>query len=167
MQEEDKIAPIASLPQLREDLPLQRIAWRIQKVCWVGIVMIMIFIALGLFGEGPLSKVRKTRGSTTLEYERFARDEGKMETVVRLKAGATPAEVRIPLNYLARFKIDKVFPETFESKISGNALVYFFEPEKSASLNIQFFLVPQDPGPVKGNWSVNEVTFELSQFIYP
>lgn len=167
MREEDKIVPITSLPQLHEDLRLQHTAWRIQKVCWGAIVLTMIFIALGLFGEGPLSTVRETSGSITLEYERFSRDEGKMETVVRLKDGANRAEVHIPLNYLARFKIEKVFPETFESKISGNALVYFFEPEKSASLNIRFFLVPQRPGPVKGNWSVNEATFELSQFIYP
>lgn len=167
MQEKDKIERVASLPQLHEDIPLQRTAWKIQKVCWVVIVLLMIVIAAGIFGDGPLSSVRETRGSISMEYERFSRDKGEMETVIHVKGTEGRIEVRIPLDYLARFKIDKIFPETFESKISGNEIVYSFDTGNSPTLNIHFFLFPQTLGSVKGRWTVNQTVFEPSHFIYP
>lgn len=167
MQEEDKIEHVRSLPQVKEDLPLQKTAWKIQKVCWVIIAVFMLLIASGLFGNGPLSQVRETKNNITLEYERFSRYQGAITTTIRLTAAEPVVNVSIPVAYLSGFQLETVFPESYESKIEDGAVIYSFDTGNNRTLTIHFFAHPERPGIIKGNWTVNRSTFPVSHLIYP
>ncbi|QEC53896.1 hypothetical protein EDD80_10871 [Anseongella ginsenosidimutans] len=167
MQEEDKIEPVKSLPQVKENLPLQRTAFKIQKVCWVVILAVTLLIGLGFFGNGPVSKVMSAKENITLEYERFSRYQGQMKTTIHLEGGPRIANIRIPITYLSGFKLETVFPESYESKIEGDAIVYSFDTGNNQSLTIHFFACPERSGLIEGTWTVNQQAFPLTHIIYP
>ncbi|MFS8616953.1 MAG: hypothetical protein FWJ85_09020 [Solitalea sp.] len=173
MAEEENIEPVRSTPSLHEALPLQRMAWKIQKVCWVVIGTLMVLIALGLFGNGPISKVRETKQHVTMEYERFARSRSAVVTSVYISGspaeGGSPAQatIGIPLPYLSEFELETVVPESYETEIGNNAIYYRFDVPDSAVLTVRFFSHPQNQGSVKGNWTVNGIPFPVHHFIYP
>src|SRR5690606_3944119 len=191
MAEEENIEPVRSTPSLQEALPLQRMAWKIQKVCWVVIGTLMVLIALGLFGNGPISKVREIKQHVTMEYERFARSRSAVVTSVYISdsqagggsqagsgsqaGGDSPAEdgspaqttIGIPLPYLSEFELETVVPESYETEIGNNAIYYRFDMPDSAALTVRFFFHPQNQGSVKGNWTVNGIPFSVHHFIYP
>lgn len=167
MQEEDNIERVRSIPQIPEDIGLQKIAWKIQKVCWVIIVVVMLLIAAGVFGNGPLSNVREIKKNITVEYERFSRHKGEIKTTIHLTGVQQHVNVSIPVTYLSAFKLETVFPGSYESKIESGAVLYTFDSGNSTSLTIHFFAHPEKSGLIRGNWIVNKAPFQLTHFIYP
>ncbi|HYH56429.1 MAG TPA: hypothetical protein VD772_07445, partial [Anseongella sp.] len=66
MEFEDKIEKVKAPPEVDEDLPMHIKGWKVQRVCWYIISGLLLLIALGVFGEGPLSRVRDTSGGAIL-----------------------------------------------------------------------------------------------------
>jgi hypothetical protein len=59
--------------QIDEDLAFQRREWKIQRVGWGAMALVIIAALLGVFGTGPLSNATLEREGLRLEYERFCR----------------------------------------------------------------------------------------------
>ena len=60
--------------QLCENLGQQRTEWAVTRVLWPLLYALLIAIAFGLLGQGPLAraKVEGENGALILEYKRFA-----------------------------------------------------------------------------------------------
>lgn len=167
MAAEERIERTASLPGLDEDLQLQIRGWKVQRVCWFFLLLLLILTGMGLFGEGVLSKRRLMAEQVSFEYERFPRYSNETEVLIRMRSPGPRAEVEIPLAYLSCFKTEEVFPAVFERKVKGDDLSYSFDTGGKDSLLIAFRLTPQKRGSVSAEWNVNGTDLRVSHFIYP
>ena len=49
--------------------------WRVKRVGWVVLAILVLAGAAGLFGDGPLSSTIRSANGLTLEFDRFVRRE--------------------------------------------------------------------------------------------
>src|SRR6478736_7285825 len=61
--------------EIEEDLQLTEISWKIQRAGWVLLLLFVSSAALGVFGNGLLSKVHRQWNEYSVGYERFGRYE--------------------------------------------------------------------------------------------
>ena len=61
--------------QIDENLQFQQREWRTSRAAWIVLLLTMAAMALGLFGNGPLSEARAGEPGDALwvEYSRFGR----------------------------------------------------------------------------------------------
>lgn len=152
--------------EIQEYLDSQERGWRTQRIGWVIILALVVLAALGLFGDGVASKKTVTQSGTTVEYERFYRQEAIMELKVDLaQAPGSRSVIAFPNQYLEKFTIESIVPEPRENRVENRQVAYFFEG--TPPMKVVFRLVPQRAGSIDGSVRVNNLTIPLTHFIYP
>lgn len=165
-QQEHTVEIIKPDVELDESLDLHEKSWKIQRVGWFLIFTLMGLAAIGLFGEGPVSKRTANVNGARIQYERFFRHEARMEVTVDLQAtGAEGAIVSFSNAYLKNFRVESILPEPKSNTIEQDHVNYQFEG--SAPMHVVFYLVPQQMGTIKGTMQVNNRSIPLNHFIYP
>ncbi|MBK1438432.1 hypothetical protein JHJ32_00405 [Parapedobacter sp. ISTM3] len=166
MQKIHQVEKIEHTLELDEKLSHQQKGWNVQRVCGILILIVVVLTALGLFGNGLLSKRQLANGGTALRYDRFLRYE-KETTITWQLSGRDEIEILIPMRYLDAFKIEKITPEGYESRIVNGNVSYTFTVAGAGETAIYFYLNPQKAGSVADTWRVNDQAFEITHFIYP
>ena len=152
--------------EINEDIPLHEKGWIWQRIGWFLILLLVILAATGFFGDGVVSKKTISGSHTTLAYERFYRQEARMEIKVGLRQpGGTLAAVSFPNSYLEQFRIESIQPEPKEILLRGNSTHYLFPG--TDSMTLVFYLVPQSSGSVSGTIGINNRPYPITHFIYP
>ena len=152
--------------ELDENIALQAIAWKIQRVGYGVLFLIPILALIGLFGNGFLSTTTIQRASSELEYEKLFRNEAKMNLRIRVSQNSDSLiRISFPVDYLSKFQIETVFPEPKENIVSNEDVHYLFDAQGAAE--VVFTLIPQRAGKINGDVTVNAEKYHLSQFIYP
>ncbi|MFC7525341.1 hypothetical protein ACFQRK_15375 [Parapedobacter sp. GCM10030251] len=161
-----KIERIKHSLELDEKLDHQQKGWMVQKICSIGIGIIVVLTALGLFGDGWLSSKKIVINGTSLHYEKFLRYEKEMNIGWAI-TDQKEVQFLIPMRYLDHFKIEKVVPESYETAITEGYVSYTFKANPAAQTLVRFYLNPQKTGSVRGEWLVNKQSFKFMHFIYP
>jgi hypothetical protein len=168
--------PVLDGLQIEEDIAFQRRSWRVQRVAWAVMALILLAGLLGVFGSGPLSQATASMpGVLAVEYQRFARYDTPDTLSIRLEPAATggPA-VRVGLDraYLDHSKIDSMVPPPARVHGAGDRLVYEFPiAEPGRPLTITLALEPQQIGIVHGRVTLERdggvETVSFRQLVYP
>ena len=152
--------------ELDEKLSSQLNDWKAQKIGALAIMAVIVLTALGLFGNGLLSAKKVEQAGITLQYEQFLRRTKEMDIQWQLTNGQQPV-FRIPIDYLAQFKIDKIVPEGYKTQLNDAYVTYTFDADRPVGTLIHFYLTPQQTGSVAGVWTVDSERFQIKHFIYP
>jgi hypothetical protein len=159
-----KIEKFEHTLELDERVDLHKKGWVIQRVLWIVYGLFIIVAALGLFGNGPLSKVKKNAGKSFIEFERFAR----YSNITELKIFAQPVngsnKVVFPIKYLQDFQVEKIIPQPESQNIKADQLIYVFP---NSPVNIAFEFKPEKVGMIESEIQINQTNIKLSQIIYP
>ncbi len=153
--------------EIEEHLSIQERGWQIQAVGLYFILAMVLTAAVGLYGDGLISKKRVSDKDTTVEYQRFYRFQSRMELKVELTqtSGGNNVMVTFPGKYLESFQVDSILPEPAKNVISGEQLQYYFNGTGNST--ITFYLIPRSIGAIHGAIEVNNSRFELNHFIFP
>ena len=114
--------------EIEEHLSMQERGWKVQKVGLYFIFAMVLAAAVGLYGDGPLSKRKLSQNNATVEFERFYRFEAQMELKVEVNAftNADGLSVMFPAKYLDHFQVESILPEPEKTVVEGDQLVYLF-----------------------------------------
>jgi hypothetical protein len=150
--------------QLKEEQDLHEKGWVIQRVGWVIMFAIVLAGALGLFGEGLISKQKSSNEAVSVEFERFFRYEAEMD--IRIQSSEHIASVTLPQQYIKNFRTLRFEPEPENTTTINDGVVYNFLPGNNRILTI--YLDPKSYGTISGTLKVNGTSnFNLNHFIYP
>ncbi len=159
--------------EIDEDLEFQGREWRVQRVLWVGCVLVLVLGLVGVFGGGPISSVDHASGddSVSVEYHRFVRHDGRASLRFRVDAShASDQEVAVWIDqrFLDRVQIESVSPQPASMQSDGDRMTWVFEiPEGSEVMNATFAYRPQHIGRIPGEGGSGESTVDIGQFAYP
>lgn len=164
--------PRASSPSLHlnDDLRQQKIEWRIQRIVWPLMTVLLLAIVAGLLGQGPIARAQagSEQAGITMEYHRFLRRQAPDTLELRLLASSDRVRLHIDARYLDAVELKRVFPEP-ETVLSGTdatTLEFAGRPGQWTVVHIE--LKPQEIGGVKGWVAVDERAHQpFSQFVYP
>lgn len=160
--------------EVEEDIAFERKEWKVERVAWVVMLLVVLAAAGGLFGNGLFSRTTKSTpdGQLEIAYQRFARSGGRTTIEVTVTpAVAQEGEVTVLLsrNYLSRFQIRQVTPEPDSTESVGESLAFTFQVgDDSAPHEVEFNLEPEAVGRSRGTVAVaKRPPLPFSQFVYP
>jgi hypothetical protein len=156
------------------DLPFERRWWRVQRICWFVLTVLLLGGLAGLLGNGPLSKatVGPPGSMVEIHYERLARRETPAILELHLhRQAVAPGQVRIRLNseMVNRLRIKSIMPTPLatESLADGARFTFQTDPTDS-SATVVFIQDPSHPGVIEGEVAVEGAeAVHLRQFVYP
>lgn len=159
--------------EIHEDFEFEQRQWRVQRIGWVVMGLLVVAALLGVFGTGILSRSQLgSGGPLEVEYERFSRLLSP--STLRLRVEAAPGddqmvEVWLDQRYLERFQIERVTPQPDSVEALSDRLNYSFKVTDSGQpVEISFNLRATEIGLVRGQVGLPEQQpLSFSQFIYP
>jgi hypothetical protein len=155
--------------EIEQQLEVQEASWRLQRIGWVGMVLLLVVALAGGFGRGPWSRARVgAPGGLEVDYGRFERRTQEARLVVRL--GPQPAglvRLWIDGDYLARQPLQNMLPQPERMALSSGRLILDLRVSGDRP-EIRIDTRPERFGRQRGRLGLldgPEVAFE--QFVYP
>jgi hypothetical protein len=160
--------------QVGEDVDFLRRAWRVQRVGWAVLVVVLLAALLGLTGTGPLSQAAAGAegGPLRAEYERFVRANSVTDLRVHLGPGV-PREGRARLwfdrQYLHKVEVTGVVPDPESVEVGSDRVTYvFLAAEAGGPVEVAFDLKPMRFGSWRGRIGAGDAEpVPLRHFVYP
>ena len=160
--------------EIQQDLPHERLEWRIERVAWVTMALVLLAGLLGLLGPGPLSSATADARDSALrvEYNRFERYQSPSMLRVHLAPGAArdgKARLWLSRGYVENIELRHIDPEPESVEVEHDRLIYTFSlPEATRPTAVtfrfegnKFWRLPVSVG-LDGGPHLN-----LRQFFYP
>lgn len=157
---------------IEEDIELEHTNWKMQRVGWVLMTLLIIAALLGFFGKGGLAIVNnKTAGDSEtgleVEYEKFLRRGAPSELTVSLAGeSASVKQIRFSKDFFDRVRVEQVIPEPAEVIMEDEGISYYFNLSGN-NPQIKFYLKPMKMGNMHLLVQQQNKQVSLSQFVYP
>lgn len=166
---------------IRDSLGFERVEWRLSRLGWIIMTLVVLAGLVGVFGDGPLSEARSTSSNGRLEltYSRIIRNQGLNQLEVRWDQDAEePTRLRISQDFLVSNQLVAINPPPTTSFAQGGDMIYEFpspgprghasEQHSVGSLKVRIDLRPTGgPGTRHATISVDESFVHISQFAFP
>ncbi len=163
---ESRFYPIA------EDMPAQRVTWRVQRIGWIGFALTCAAAMLGLFGDGFLarSQITDPTGRLRIDYDRIERREAS--SLLRIRADKLPpggeALVRYGRGFVDTRSLRATDPAPLRAAGDAAGLVHAYAVPPSGSIEISVEYRPREPGATTARIGLDggpELT--IDQFVLP
>ena len=157
--------------EIWQDLAFERRQWKVQRVGWIVIAIILLLALLGVFGNGPLSHAETSAGALRAEYERFTHADAPTTLHIHVRAPGQ-GNVRLAINrdYLDAIPIQHIRPAPLRVESAGNDQVYEFAAPDAGDLHVSIDASPQAPSlptAVVRLQGANAATLGFRQVVYP
>ncbi len=160
--------------EIYQDLAFQEREWKVQRIGWAIMLLVILLALLGLFGTGPIStgSAEGGDGAISAGYERFIRHDGRTTLTLEVDGDqAANNEVRlwVSQDYLDAMEIQQISPQPSEAIAAGDRVIYVFPiDDPSSTLSVSFSLRPQDMGRITGEAGVPDgPSLSFSNLSYP
>jgi hypothetical protein len=160
--------------EIAQDLDFQRKEWRIQRISWVVMALLILAALLGLTGSGILARatIGDAESRLQLEYSRFDRLEAPTTLELQIAGDAVTeeqVELWVDRGYLQSVQVEQVVPEPEEVRSEGDHLTYVFGVDAPGQpVTITFDLRHTNFGPKSGQVGLgNEPALSFSQLVFP
>ena len=161
----EKIERIKTSLQIEEDINLQIKGWIFQRIGWGLMLIFLMLAALGLFGNGILSKRTLAREGVTINYERFFRYDAETEIEIEVLNAQGNINIAMPASFTRSYKVETIIPEPTVQRINNDSTEYVFAAGGKSKITL--FVVTRKRGSIQTTIRVNETGFPLKTFIYP
>jgi hypothetical protein len=155
--------------EVAEDPVFERRSWRIERIGWVCMALVILAGLAGLLGSGPLGRGTHTEGALVLQYQRFARMEAPMRLELSFGADAVrdgKARVWIERRYLERVKLERVVPQPETVEAGAERLTYVFAAQPQGG-SATFHLQSETFGRLQGRVGAARSIVSFAQIVYP
>jgi hypothetical protein len=158
--------------QLDDDLPGQRREWRVERVGWVAMGLIVAAALLGVFGGGPLSHAYARADGVELRYERFQREQAPDAWRLAVDPALTRGgrfHVRVDQTLLDVLELDRIEPQPVAQVAGPGYVDSVFDAhggDRPASVDFRFR--PARIGRITGRVTIDDgAPLFIDQFVYP
>jgi hypothetical protein len=151
--------------QIDEKIRMQENGWKVQAAGLIFILVLVLSAAIGLFGDGVISKKKLAENSIEIEYQKFYRFEARMELKIKSENATEGLMISFPNSYLEHFEIESILPEPSSNKFESDKVQYRFAGKDH--IDVTFYLIPRKVGNIEGSLQVSENQFQINHFIFP
>lgn len=158
---------------IEEDVPFQERAWRVERVGWTVMALVIAAALAGVLGPGPFSKTELSDRSVKMkaEFNRFERYQSPVILKVRIDpAVVSGEEVPLTLNrgFVDEVEMKHIDPEPERIETSGAHLNYYFAASSNSPAHITFHYEPNRFGKMPVELSAGQnIKLSFEQFYFP
>jgi len=154
--------------QVNEDMDFQRLEWRIERIGWIILALVISAALLGLLGNGPLSASVKTAGTVEVKYDRFLHRNAPCLYRIHLKPRDADTAIHVNREFLDSVKLDQIVPQPSEVELAADGILLHFETRAPAAGVVTIPFEPQAAGLLHFRIRVgSERPIGLTQIVYP
>ncbi|MCC2642374.1 MAG: hypothetical protein K0S45_2787 [Nitrospira sp.] len=159
--------------EFEQDLPFQFQAWRLQRVGWGLLALILLAASVGLFGHGMLADatVHDSLEVLKVDYQRFLRYDTPTFFTITLPAPArTDDSVRVQLHdqYLKDVTLHEVMPAPAKVTRTAEGIEFEFHVSQSDSAVLRFSASMKTMGAVTGLIrTMDQDWLWFTHYVYP
>jgi hypothetical protein len=160
--------------EIDEDVAFQAREWKVERIAWVGLGLVILLALAGLFGHGPISWTSASTddGSLEVAFERFGRRGGSQDLVITAAASAADGgqwEIDMSLAYSETMDIDSITPQPESVEAVDGAVRYtFIQPEPGVDLEATFSVTPDGMWNTSGDIGFADgPSVRVSHFLFP
>ncbi|HZW10508.1 MAG TPA: hypothetical protein VFF69_11455 [Phycisphaerales bacterium] len=130
--------------QVHQDLPHERLEWKLERVGWVVMALALLAALAGLLGPGPLSRATAGQDGSPLwvQYNRLARYQAPESLQVHIGPGAARGgTIRVWLSreYVRNMELNNIDPEPESVEVGPERSTYTFNLSDSDQPSILMF----------------------------
>lgn len=156
--------------ELSEDLRQQRREWRMQRIIWPILYLLLLAIIFGLIGKGPLSETEagKAGDDLHLKYQRFLRHDAPDKLELTMQATSDTVRVAFDSEYIRKIEIERIKPTPERVISSADSMIFVFHGRASTPVHAELYFKPERVGFLRA-WVAlgNQPRLEFTQFVYP
>lgn len=146
-----------------------RRGWTFERAGWIGMALVMLGAAAGLFGGGLLTGREATAGDDlTVRYPRFARAHAPFDLAIDWLPRRQDASLWISRAFLDAVEVAEIRPTPSAVTAGHDRIYYTFRTSKpSERVGVMFRLKPEQGGELRGRIGSDDVEVEIRQFAFP
>src|SRR5512133_1227959 len=160
--------------EIEQDMDFQRANWRISRVAWVIMALILLAGLAGLLGSGPASDAQSGGPDAGIQvhYDRILRVLTSGSIEVDLEPGATSSrDVRLKLggDLVRELQLERIEPEPSNAEIDPDGITYTFNANQPGQPGrIVFYGTAQRVGSMNGSIGLDQRRpVSLPQLVFP
>jgi hypothetical protein len=155
---------------IEQSLAFERREWRLARIAYVVLLVVMLGVGVGAFGRGPVSHARAGTPDSALwiDYERIVRFSDRPQFVVH--AWPEPdgtVRVRLDRSLVDAFAVVDVQPGPRAAGTRAEGVEYEFAAQPGAPARIRFVLEAIGRWHVRGSVQTRDAAVTLSTTILP
>jgi len=152
-------------------MDLQRLTWRVERLGWIALALVLVAGILGVFGSGPLSSTRAGGAAAGLfvEYERFARFGAVTRiNIVADSSTSGTATLAVAGDVIDSLALDAVHPRPVEQRSTQTGANWVFRADPGGPLRIALNARPTRPGLLRSSFAIDaRPPVPILQVVYP
>jgi hypothetical protein len=156
-----------------EDLPFQFKSWRLQRMGWAALALVLGGASLGLFGHGMLADAtaQDPSGTMSVDYQRFLRYDTLTRVAISFSDPARTTnrvQVQIHDRYLKDATVHDVMPTPAKVTRTAEGIEFEFFVSQGEPAIVRFSASVQAVGPVTGLIrAVDGDWVRFTHYVYP
>jgi len=148
-------------------MAFQRLEWRIQRVGWFLMALVVAAALLGFLGAGPFSSATRSKSSLNVEYERFLHYQAPSYYRVHLDEPAQ-TKMRLGQSFLSSVRLNQIVPRPLKMEFTRDGVIVHFGADNAIQKEITIPFEPEVIGLLRAELaSPGEPPLRLTQFVYP
>lgn len=154
---------------IQEDMRFQRSTWKVERIGWIFLALIVVAALGGVFSHGYASKATAGTPPFSASYERFQRQTVLTHLRVTMPADAdNEARLQIGKSLRDDYDIESIEPRPMRASADDDNLVFDFDAGNSKQLNVTLALRPHRAGLTGITLSSSDNhTLAFRAFVYP
>lgn len=148
--------------------------WRLQRVGWIGLTLIVAAALAGSFGPGLMGRsVTSSKESNLLiTYDHFLHYQAPAEIEIEAHPTDTMAnsvQLKINRSYIDDIELTRIDPEPESQEGTSDKIIYTFNhPRTGDPVKVSFYFEPTRFGSIPLKVSVDDKSpIAIKQFVYP
>ena len=143
--------------------------WRVKRVGWVVLAILVLAGAAGLFGDGPLSSTIRSANGLTLEFDRFVRRERPFTLKLHLvpQPGSSEARLTLSRRYFDDVRLSSVMPEPVAVLANSDWTTFVFAVDDASALAVNIHVEADRSGLAEGEIAAGNARLRFTQIIWP
>jgi hypothetical protein len=159
------------IARIEAGIGFQRRVWRAERIGWVAMLALVAAALGGLFGGGgPLARGEAGDGGLRADWPRIARLGAGAPIRVTLppEPGAQVAELRLPADFPARWRLREIAPTPLEAEGGAGAFVLRLRRDAEGRAAVAIEAEPEGgPGPRRLRLESAGRVLDLPVFVWP
>jgi hypothetical protein len=140
----------AQPPEIAEDRAFQERFWVVERIAWIGFVVLLAAAVSGLMGSGgPFSRGEAAAGDTRIDYPAHARWEAGEEMNVHLTGPSGERRLALSQGFADAFEIDDIQPPPTRVEADANGQSLVFLATGPDPMQVRIAMTPRSPGLVR------------------
>jgi hypothetical protein len=142
--------------------------WRIKRVGWAVMALLIAAALAGLLGPGPYSETSAEGPSGLhIEYQRIARYHAPAHFNLKVPGGKEDLEISVASKFVKEIALEHIDPEPKEMRLNGDRHTWIF-PRQESSSEVMIHYRPEAFGKKQIRLEVKGAgTLEIQQFVMP